>query len=343
MIPERFRCYLVTKDSEGRFKGQIAERALDELPKGEVLVRVAYSSLNYKDALGATGHPGVNRTFPYIPGIDAAGLVAQSGVYEHVPGDPVVVTGFAMGMDRWGGWAEYLRVPQDWIVPLPRGLTLWESMALGSAGFTAGLCVDALQKHDVFPDRGEVVVSGASGGVGSIAVALLAKLGYRVVASTGKPSAHELLRQLGASEIIPREAIDDRSGKALLAGRWAGGIDTVGGNTLATILRATRHSGCVACVGLTGGNTLNVTVYPFILRAVHLAGIDAAWCSPAIRHETWKRLGGPWKLDSLGLIGHTVLLETLPEKIEEILRGAVTGRIVVEIGGDAVQQGLPPS
>lgn len=343
MIPERFRCYLVTKDAEGRISGQIAERRLDELPQGEVLVRVAYSSLNYKDALGATGHPGVNRTFPYIPGVDAAGVVAQSGVYEHVPGDLVVITGFAMGMDRWGGWAEYVRVPQDWIVPLPRDITLWESMALGSAGFTAGLCVDALQKHDVLPDRGEVVVSGASGGVGCVAVALLAKLGYRVVASTGKPSAHELLRQLGASEILPREAIDDRSNKALLSGRWAGGIDTVGGNTLATILRSTRHSGCVACVGLTGGNTLNVTVYPFILRAIHLAGIDAAWCSPAIRHQTWARLGGPWKLDCLASIGRTVSLETLPEKIEEILRGAITGRIVVELGGEAVREGLPPS
>jgi putative YhdH/YhfP family quinone oxidoreductase len=275
--------------------------------------------------------------------VDAAGIVVQSGVYEHVPGDPVVVTGFAMGMDRWGGWAEYVRVPQDWIVPLPRSLSLRESMILGSAGFTAGLCIDALQKHDVTPDRGEVVVSGASGGVGTIAVALLAKLGYRVVASTGKPAAHELLRQLGACEIIPREALDDRSGKPLLSSRWAGGIDTVGGNTLTTILRASRHSGCVTCVGLTGGNELNMTVYPFILRALHLAGIDAAWCSLPLRHQTWARLAGPWKLDVLPAITQSVPLEALPSRIEEILAGRITGRVVVEIGGESVVQGVVAS
>jgi putative YhdH/YhfP family quinone oxidoreductase len=336
MLPTDFRCYLVTKHADGRVSGRIATRPLEELPKGEVMLRVAYSSLNYKDALGATGHPGVNRTFPYIPGVDAAGVVVQSGVYEHVPGDRVVVTGFAMGMDRWGGWAEYVRVPQDWIVPLPRSLSLRESMILGSAGVTAGLCVDALQKHEVTPDRGEVIVSGASGGVGSLAVALLAKLGYRVVASTGKPAAHELLHQLGASEIIPREALDDRSGKALLSARWAGGIDTVGGNTLGTILRSTRHSGCVTSVGLTGGNELNVTVYPFILRAIHLAGIDAAWCSLPLRHQTWARLAGPWRLDNLAAIAQTIPLEAVPSRIDEILAGRITGRVVVEIGGESV-------
>jgi acrylyl-CoA reductase (NADPH) len=330
----------VTKDADGRVSGQIAQCPLEKLPPGEVLFRVGYSSLNYKDAMGATGNVGINRTFPNIPGVDAAGVVVQSGVYEHVPGDRVVVTGFDMGTNRWGGWAEYVRVPQDWIVPLPRSLNYRESMILGSAGFTAGLCVDALQKHEVMPDRGEVVVSGASGGVGSIAVALLAKLGYRVVASTGKPAAHDLLRRLGAHEIIPREALDDRSGKSLLSVRWAGAIDTVGGNTLGTILRTTRHSGCVAAVGLTGGNDLPITVYPFILRAIALVGIDAAWGSLALRHQIWARLGGPWRLDCLAEIAQTVPLEGLPPRIDEILAGRITGRVVVEIGGESVGEGV---
>ena len=340
MLPNKFRCYLVSKDADGRVSGQIVERSPSDLPPGEVAFRVAYSSLNYKDALGATGHTGINRVFPNVPGVDAAGVVVHSGVYEHVPGDRVVVTGFDMGSNRWGGWAEYVRVPQDWIVPLPRDMSYYESMILGSAGVTAGLCVDTLQKHDVMPDRGEVVVSGASGGVGSVAVALLSKLGYRVVASTGKPAAHDLLRQLGAQEIVPREALNARSGKALLSGRWAGAIDTVGGNTLGTILRGTRHGGCVTAVGLTGGNDVPVTVYPFILRAVVLAGIDAAWCPLPLRHQTWARLTGPWRLDCLQAIAQTVGLDMLPSRLEEILAGRVIGRVVVEIGGESVTNGV---
>lgn len=338
MLPDQLRCYLVNRDADARVTAEITHRPMEELPEGEVLIRVAYSSLNYKDALGATGHLGVNRKFPNVPGVDAAGVVAQSGVYEFVPGDPVVVTGFDMGMNRWGGWAEYVRVPQDWIVRLPEGMTLHESMILGSAGFTAGLCADAIQKHDILPDRGEVLVTGASGGVGSLAVALLAKLGYRVVASTGKTSAHELLRKLGASEILPREAVDDRSGRPLLSGRWAGAIDTVGGNTLATVLRSTRHDGCVASVGLTAGSDFSLTVYPFILRAAVLVGIDAAWCPLPIRHQTWARLAGPWRLDGLGGLAQTVSLDTLPREIQEILAGQVVGRIVVEIGGETVAE-----
>jgi len=194
--------------------------------------------------------------------------------------------------------------------------------------------VDALQSHDVHPDSGDVVVTGASGGVGTIAVALLAKLGYRVVAVTGKPGAHELLRSLGAQEILPREAVDDRSGKALLSGRWAGAIDTVGGNTLGTVLRATRHGGCVAAVGMAGGTDLPVTVYPFILRAVVLAGIDAAWCPLPLRHKTWARLAGPWKLDCLSQIAQFVQLDELPGRIEDILASRITGRVVVEICGE---------
>jgi putative YhdH/YhfP family quinone oxidoreductase len=253
-------------------------------------------------------------------------------VYEFVPGDPVLVTGFDMGANRWGGWAEYVRVPQDWVVPLPRGLTLQESMILGTAGLTAAMCVDALEKHGVRPDGGEVVVTGASGGVGSMAVAILAKLGYRVAAITGKPTAHDFLRELGAGEILPREAVDDRGDKPLLSGRWAGAVDTVGGNILATLLRAARHGGCVTACGLTAGSELPLTVYPFILRAVTLAGVDAAFCPPALRHGCWQRLGGPWKPDRLDRVAQYVDLDSLPPKIEEILAGRITGRVVVRMG-----------
>jgi putative YhdH/YhfP family quinone oxidoreductase len=337
MLPETFRCYLIEKSAEGGITPSIAQRPLDQLPPGEVLIRVAYSSLNYKDALAASGHPGVNKVFPHVPGVDAAGVVEQSGVYELVPGDPVLVTGFDMGSNRWGGLGEYVRVPQDWVVRLPRGLTLRESMILGTAGFTAGLCIDALEKHGVTPNRGEVIVTGASGGVGSLAVAILAKLGYQVVAVTGKTSAHEYLQRLGAREILPREAVDDHSGKPLLSGRWAGGIDTAGGNILSTILRATRHDGCVAACGLAAGNELAMTVYPFILRAVTLAGIDAAWCPLAVRHETWARLGGPWKPDHLAEIAQFIELDEVPGRIGELLLGRVRGRLVVRIGGEETE------
>jgi len=231
-------------------------------------------------------------------------------------------------------------VPDEWLLRLPDGLTLHESMILGSAGLTAGLCVDALQKHGVMPDKGPVVVTGASGGVGSLSVAVLARLGYQVAAVTGKASAHEFLRRLGAQEILGRDAVDDASAKPLLSGRWAGAIDTVGGNVLSTLLRTTRHSGCVAACGLVASHQLPMTVYPFILRAVTLAGIDAAWCSMALRHQTWVRLAGPWRPQVLPEIASDCDPAELPERVEQILAGQVRGRYVVAMergasGGNA--------
>ena len=334
MLPQTFRCYLVTKDSDGNVSGEITERPLDELPEGEVLIRVAFSSLNYKDALAAKGHPGVSKQFPHVPGVDAAGTVAQSGVYEFVEGDPVLATGFDLGTIRWGGLAQYVRVPQDWVVPLPKGLSLRESMMLGSAGLTAGFSVDALEKHDVTPDRGEVVVTGASGGVGSVAVAILAKLGYHVVAVTGKATAHEYLTSLGAAEVLPREAVNDTSGKPLLTRRWAGAVDTVGGNILSTILRATQFGGCVVACGNAAGIELPMTVFPFILRGVTLAGIDSAWCPIPLRHQTWQRLAGEWKLDCLDRIARFIDLEDLPPRFDEILAGRLTGRLAITIDAE---------
>jgi len=334
MPPETFRCLLSTQDDAGRVSAAIAERRIEELPPGEVLLRVAYSSLNYKDALAAAGHPGVNRTFPGVPGVDAAGVVVASGVYEYVPGDRVLATGFDMGCNRWGGLAEYVRVPAEWVVPLPRGLDLREAMALGTGGLTAAMCIDALQRHDVAPEGGDVVVTGASGGVGCMAVAILAKLGYRVTAVSGKPQAAEFLKRLGATEVVGRDAVDDASDRPLLSGRWAGGVDTVGGNILATLLRATRHGGCIAACGLAQSHELPLTVYPFILRAATLTGVDAAWCPLALRHLSWQRLAGPWKPDRLDEMAEVIALDDVLRRLADFPLGKVQGRIVVRIGGE---------
>jgi putative YhdH/YhfP family quinone oxidoreductase len=331
-LPDTFRCYLVDKDAAGQVSGRVTRCRREQLPEGDVLIRVVYSALNYKDALAATGHPGVNKVFPHVPGVDAAGVVAASGGGPLAPGVPVLCTGFDMGSNRWGGWAEYVAVPQEWVVPLPTGLSLREAIILGTAGLTAGMCVDALQRHDVAPDRGEVVVSGASGGVGSMAVAILAKLGYQVSAVSGKPSAHEYLRRLGAGQILGRQAVDEPADRPLLSARWAGGVDCVGGNILNTILRGTKHSGCVVTCGTVSGVRFEATVYPFILRAVTLTGVDAAWCPHALRDESWRRLAGPWKPDRLEEMAEFRPLEDLPTQIDRILAGQVTGRVVIEIG-----------
>jgi len=331
-IPDSFRCYLVDRDAAGQVTGRVTQCRREQLPEGDVLIRVIYSSLNYKDALAATGHPGVNKAFPHVPGVDAAGVVAASGGSQLAEGDPVLCTGFNMGANRWGGWAEYVAVPHDWVVPLPSGLTLQEGIILGTAGLTAGMCVDALERHNVTPDRGEVVVTGASGGVGSMAVAVLAKLGYQVSAVSGKPSAHDFLRRLGARQILGREAVDEPADRPLLSARWAGGVDCVGGNILNTVLRATQHNGCVVTCGTVSGVRFDATVYPFILRAVTLTGVDAAWCSQQLRHETWRRLAGPWKPDRLKEMAEFRPLEELPPQIDRILAGQVTGRVVIEVG-----------
>lgn len=328
MVAESFRCYLVTKDGK-QARGEITQRPLSDLPDGDVLVRVAWTSLNYKDALSATGHPGVTKKFPHVPGIDAAGTVVESRSSDYKRGDEVIVTGYDLGQNTWGGFSEYIRVPAGWIVRRPHGLSARESMILGTAGFTAALSLLALIEHGLMPDAGEVVVTGASGGVGSLAVALLAQAGYRAVASTGKTSAHELLRQLGAARIVGREDVLDTSEKTLLPTRWAGGIDTVGGQTLATILRSLNRGGCVTACGLVGGSELPLTVYPFILRGAELIGIDSVEVPHDRRLQVWQKLAGDWKLDTLELLASEITLEQLPERIEQILRGQATGRVVV--------------
>ena len=331
MPADTFPCFLVTKDGDGTVTARVEEKGIDDLPAGDVLIRVAFSSLNYKDAMAARGHPGLVRRFPHVPGIDAAGTVVASNAPEFSTGGQVLVTGYELGASHWGGWAGYIRVPAEWVVPLPAGLSQQEAMSLGTAGFTAAQCAQSLQHHGVTPEAGPVVVTGASGGVGSLAVAILAGIGYQVIGSTGKPAAGELLNQIGADGVVGREEVCDQtaSKNPLLPARWAGAVDTVGGNTLATLIRSTRHRGCVAACGLVSGADLSLTVYPFLLRGVKLDGIDSAACPMPDRLAIWDRLSGDWKPDCLELITTTIELPDLPGKIDQILAGQVTGRVVV--------------
>jgi putative YhdH/YhfP family quinone oxidoreductase len=290
---------------------------------------VAYSSLNYKDALACQGHPGVVREFPHVPGIDCAGTVVESAVGEHRPGEDVLVTGYELGAGRWGGFAGYVRVPADWIVPLPAGLALREAMIYGTAGFTAAQCVTAIVERGIRPDRGPVVVTGATGGVGSLALAILSKLGYEVAAVTGKADRHDWLRRLGAKQVLSRGDVLDMSDRPLLSARWSAAVDTVGGRPLATILRSMQHRGCVAACGLVAGAELSISVYPFILRGVTLAGIDSAKCPRQERIEIWQKLAGPWRVERLEEIANEVTLDELPTAVERILAGQVVGRTLV--------------
>jgi len=328
-MAESFAAYVARKQGEQVSSG-VEQLTLDDLPPGEVLIRTAYSSLNYKDALAATGHPGVVKRFPHVPGIDVSGTVKESSSPSFQKGDEVLATGYALGESMWGGFSQFVRLPAEFLVPLPVRLSLFEAMVYGTAGFTAAQSVAALIERQIDPARGPVVVTGASGGVGSIAVGLLAKAGYQVTAVTGKAQAHDFLRSLGASDIIGREEVDDQSDPPLLAGRWSSAIDTVGGNILATLLRSTEHRGVVTACGLVAGSDLPTSVYPFILRGITLVGIDSQKCPMEARRKLWQQLAGPWKLDNLAGLATTVNLSQLDEKIQEILAGKIQGRTVVE-------------
>src|SRR3984957_14950162 len=266
---------LLVNQTDGKFEASIQKLQPEALPPGEVLIRVAYSSLNYKDGLAVTGKPGVIRKYPMVPGVDFAGTVEKSSSAEFKPGDEVVVTGCGTSEIFWGGYSQYARLDADFIVPLPHGMTLQQSMGVGTAGFTAMQSVMALEEHGLKPGGREVAVTGAAGGVGSVAIAILAKLGYKVVASSGRAELHEYLRELGASEILDRAVLSAPSKRPLETERWAAAIDSVGGDTLAGILRTLSIRGSVAACGLAGGSALNTTVFPFILRAVNLLGIDS--------------------------------------------------------------------
>jgi len=330
-LPQSFKAMVVRETADKKFPREIAQRSLSDLPQGDLLVEVKYSSLNYKDALSATGHKGVTRNYPHTPGIDAAGTVVESGVSSLAPGDPVVITGFDLGANTSGGFGQFVRVPASWAVRLPQNMTFKESMVYGTAGFTAALSVLKLQEFGVKPDGGEILVTGATGGVGSLAVAILAKAGYHVVAATGKMDAKDFLMALGSREVIPRESLMDTSDRPLLRGRWAGVVDSVGGYILATAIRSTRQGGVVTCCGMVASPELSLTVFPFILRAVSLVGIDSVECPMDARRLIWRKLSQEWRLDGLDRLSVECSLEELGEKIDLILQGKIRGRVVVNL------------
>ncbi|MEN1937076.1 YhdH/YhfP family quinone oxidoreductase [Paenibacillus sp. 102] len=326
-----FRAILINEKEENQFERTLVERDITDLPQGEVLIRVHYSSLNYKDALSATGNRGVTRNYPHTPGIDAAGEVISSQDPSFKKGDQVIVTGYDLGMNTSGGFGQYIRVPASWVISLPEGLSLKESMMYGTAGFTAALSVHKLMLSGVTPDMGNILVTGATGGVGSVAVNILAKLGYEVVAATGKVEEKEMLLHLGAKEIIHRDEMNDESGKPILKGIYAGVIDTVGGNTLATALKIVQYGGSVTTCGNVAGHEFKASVYPFILRGINLLGIDSVQCPMTVRKQIWSMLGDEWK--NLNLLSYTTecTLEELNDKFERILQGELKGRTIVTL------------
>ena len=331
-----FRAFQVTKTAAaegGRptFAHAAVEREVADLPPGELLVDVAYSSLNYKDALSATGNPGVTRNYPHTPGIDAAGVVAESSVAEFRVGDEVVVIGFDLGMNTAGGFAQKVRVPAAWAVPLPAGLDARSAMILGTAGFTAALCVDKLQTvGGMTPAAGPVLVTGATGGVGSVAVMLLAKLGYEVHAATGKEARHGFLRELGAHAVLTREELLAGGERPLGREQWGGVVDTVGGPALANAVKTLRYGASAAACGLAASADLPATVLPFILRHVNLLGVDSVELPLPRKAEIWQKLAGPWRLDGLERLVAPLTLDTLSAAIDRILAGDMVGRGLVD-------------
>jgi len=320
-----FKALLVEKTDAG-FPRSVVERERADLPDGDVLIRVAYSSLNYKDALSATGNPGVTRNFPHTPGIDAAGSVIESRDGALKPGDEVVVIGFDLGMNTPGGFGEEIRVPAGWVAPLPPGLTLEESMILGTAGFTAALSVHKLEAFGMTPERGPVLVTGATGGVGSVAVMLLAKLGYEVAAVTGKPDQHEFLKRIGARSVLSRDDARTGAERPLLKETWGGAVDTVGGEILFNAVKGLRYGSSLAACGLVGSPEIPATVLPFILRHVNLLGIDSVQLPLAEKREIWEKLAGPWHLPELATLKRTLSLDSVSDAIDEILAGRMVGR-----------------
>lgn len=326
----KYRSFVVHEQSKGEFIRRIEEKDTNDLPLGEVTIRVHYSSLNYKDALSASGNRGVTRRYPHTPGIDAAGIVESSTVAAFQTGDQVIVSGYDLGMNHPGGFAEYVRVPAAWVLMLPQGLSLKESMMLGTAGFTAGRCVEMLTQQGCVPGQGEILVTGATGGVGSISVAILAQLGYSVTALTGKDKS-AFLHELGAQTILNRDTFLGAQSKALLPEKWAGVVDTVGGQYLETAIKETRYDGVVTSCGNAASGDLALTVYPFIIRGVRLIGIDSARCSLAVRIRIWQLLATTYKLNELDHFVSIIALEDLDDAIAQMFAGRSCGRVAIKL------------
>ena len=326
----RFAAYRIVSE-DNVVRGGVVEATLDDLTPGEVVVRSAYSSVNYKDALAATGTGKILRRFPLIGGIDVSGTVESSRDSRFAPGDRVLVTGYDLGVSHDGGYAEYVRVPAEWVVPLPEGLSLFEAMALGTAGFTAALGIVRLEQMGLRPGQGAIAVTGATGGVGSIAIAALSRLGYTVTAITGKDDQHDYLRGLGASAVLSRVGLDFGT-RPLEKAAWAGAIDAVGGDLLSWLVRSTSPWGGVASTGLTGGVDVRLTVMPFILRGVSLIGVDSVTCPMDLRRDTWRRLATDMKPPALEGIVTEIPLARLDGAFATLLAGRARGRFVVRLG-----------
>ncbi|MCF6273974.1 MAG: acryloyl-CoA reductase [Rhodobacteraceae bacterium] len=328
-----FNALMVRKDDEGKTSAKVEQISVDELPEGEVLVMVEYSTVNYKDGLCIGPGGGLVRNYPHVPGIDFAGTVEASDDPRYKAGDKVVLTGWRVGEARWGGYAQKARVKADWLVPLPNGLDTRQAMAVGTAGFTAMLAVMALEDHGLKAGNGPVLVTGAAGGVGSVATAILAARGYEVAAVTGRPEAADYLRSLGASQIVAREELNETTKRPLEAETWAGCIDAVGGEMLARVLGQMKYGASVAAVGLAGGMGLPATVIPFLLRGVNLLGIDSVMQPYANRLRAWERIARDLPMDKLEAMIQPAALGDLPALGKAILKGQVKGRVVVDVNG----------
>lgn len=325
-----FNAIVIDKDEAG-YRAGLKQLSDEQLPDGDVLVRVSHSTVNYKDALAITGKSPVVRKFPMVPGIDFAGTVEASDNPSFQVGDAVLLNGWGVGETHWGGWAQKARVQGKWLIQLPDGLTPEQAMAIGTAGYTAMLCVMALQRHGLEPDSGDILVTGAAGGVGSVATAVLSSLGYRVVASTGRPQEADYLQRLGAAEIIDRASLSE-PGRALAKERWAGAIDSVGSHTLTNVCASTKYRGIVAACGLAQGMDFPATVAPFILRNVTLAGIDSVMCPSADRQAAWSRLATEMDSEKLAVIGsQTIGLNEVIRTADCLLEGKIRGRMVVDV------------
>ena len=327
---EKFKVYRI-HEVEKKVVARFEELALEDLDKGEVVVRVAYSSVNYKDALAATGAGKIVRRFPCVGGIDLSGTVTESADPRFKRGDAIICTSYDLGVAHDGGYAEYARIPADWVVPMPKGMNLFEAMALGTAGYTAGLAVVRMEANGLAPANGPVVVSGATGGVGSIAIDVLSRLGYHVVALTGKEGEADYLKKLGAKEVMSRKGLDLGKIRALGQATWAGAVDNLGGEVLAWMASTMMQGGTIASIGLAASMNLNTTVAPFILRGVSLLGIDSGSTPMPLRREIWGRLAGDMRPARLKDMTRTIPFEELPRAFEGLLKGAAKGRIVVDM------------
>lgn len=329
-----FPALVVRENGDGTFSQSVEQKRILELPDGEVLVEVKYSSLNYKDALSASGNRGVTKKYPHTPGIDAAGTVIHSRVEAFLAGDEVIVSGYDFGMNTVGGFGRYIRVPSNWVMHRPQSLSAETCMRIGTAGFTAAQSVLAIHEMGVRPENGPVLVTGATGGVGCVAVALLKSSGYTVVAATGKEKEYPWLQKLGADDFLSRQQAAIGGDRMLLRERWAGVVDTVGGPILATAIKSAKYDGTVTCCGNAASGELSLNVYPFILRGVKLVGIDSAQCPMARRKEIWQKLATNWDLQFLDAISSTITLEALGGVIDQMLQGKVRGRTVIDLRED---------